>query len=386
LNICGIIAEFDPFHNGHKFLIESARASGSTHIAVVMSGSAVQRGTPAMFGKYKRASAALKSGADLVLEMPAPYSCSNAEIFAKAGVTALASLGDGVVSRLVFGSETADTELIVEASFAADELRQSDRVKKLLSEGMNYPSAVCTAAEEGFGKEISSVLRNPNSTLALEYCRALRSSAPFIEPFAVARKGALHNSTDTDGVTASGSKIREMISHGEDVSALMPSPLDDPCLPDRLDKIFLYKLLSADKDDLLSLPDVDPAIADRILRVAERSFSRTEDFLAAARSKDITAARLRRLAIHLVLGINKQDIAPLPYVRILALNERGREILASGSHKLPTDTSLARLEKTSAQAARVSLIERRASQLRALGTSSGSSVNEYTVSVKLTNS
>lgn len=386
MNICGIIAEFDPFHNGHKYLIESARASGSTHIAVVMSGSVVQRGTPAMFGKYQRASAALKSGADLVLEMPAPYSCSNAEIFAKAGVTALASLGNGVVSRLVFGSETADTELIVKASFAADKLRQSDRVKKLLSEGMNYPSAVCTAAEEEFGKEISSVLRNPNSTLALEYCRALRSSAPFIEPFAVARKGALHNSTDTDGVTASGSKIREMITLSEDVSALMPSLLEDPCLTDRLDKIFLYKLLSADKEELMSLPDVDPAIADRILKVSERSFSRAEDFLAAVRSKDITAARLRRLALHLVLGITRQDIAPLPYVRVLALNGRGREILAAGEHILPMDTSLARLEKTSAQAARVSLIERRASQLRALGTSSGSSVNEYTAQVKLTNS
>lgn len=384
MNICGIIAEFDPFHNGHKYLLEQARASGATHIAVAMSGSAVQRGTPAMFDKYARAKAAVSWGADLVLEMPAPYSCSNAEVFAKAGVSALAALGEGVVSRLVFGSEISDTALIVRASEAADALKQSQRVKALLSGGMSYPAALASAAKEEFGSDIASVLDNPNSTLALEYCRAIRENAASVEPFAVKRTGAAHNSGDISGSIASGSKIRELTAAGEDTSALMPAPLGDPCLTDRLGKLFLYKLLSADKQELMSLPDVGEALADRLLKTTEKPFSDAGELLAACKSKDITAARLRRLALHLVLGITKEDIAPLPYVRVLALNGRGREILAAGEHKLPIGTSLAKLEKTSDQARRVSLLERRASQLRALGTTEGRSVNEYTIPVKLT--
>ena len=383
MNICGIIAEFDPFHNGHKYLLEKAIASGTKHIVVAMSGSAVQRGTPAMFDKYSRAQAAIANGASLVLEVPAPFSCSTAEVFARSGVSALAALGEGVVSKLVFGSETADTDLIIRASESADCLRQSERVKALLSEGMSYPAAVSAAASEQFGSEIASVLNSPNSTLALEYCRALRQLAPHIKPSPVKRVGAAHDSSGIDGFSASGSKIREMIVMGEDVSALMPTKLENPCLADRLDKIFLYKLLCADKNELLSLPDVDSALADRIIKISEKPFSHSDEFLAACKSRNITAARLRRLALHLVLGVKKEDIGSLPYVRILAFNERGREILAAGEHTLPIDTSLARLEKSSEASARISLIERRASQLRAIGTADGSSVNEYSVPIRM---
>lgn len=391
MKTCGIIAEFDPFHNGHRYLLEQARRRGATHIAVAMSGSAVQRGSLSVFDKYFRASCAVNNGADLVLELPAPYSCSNAEIFARAGVSALAALGKGVIEQLVFGSEIIDTELIVKASEAADSLKRSDKVSAYIAEGRSYPAAMSRAAHDLFGDSIASVLDAPNSTLALEYCRAIRDTAPFMQPIAVERIGASHNSEEVNGGVASASKIRSMLTSGEDVTGLLPEISDEFCAIGRLDRVFLYHLLAADRSQLLSLPDVDGSLADRILKAAARPCSSTEELLNACKSKNITYARLSRLALHLVLGVRREDIvapddiiSPLPYVRILAFNERGRELLAAGEHLLPIDTSLARLEKTNEHAERVSLIERRASSLRALGTQNGRSVNEYTVSIKLT--
>ena len=383
MKACGIIAEFDPFHNGHKYLLSQARALGCTHIAVAMSGSAVQRGMPAFLDKYTRAALALDNGADLVLELPAPFSCSSAEIFAKAGVSALAALGEGTVTRLVFGSETDDTDLIVSASLAADALKDSETVRRLHQCGESYPSAVSKACAEEFGSEVASVFESPNSTLALEYCRALGKIAPFTEPCAVKRAGAPHDSSVPSEGFASASMLRELIARGEDVSAYMPAPAEDPCIVERLDSVFLYHLLAADRQQLLSLPDVSEALADRVLKTAETPFDSTAAFLAACKSRNFTLARLRRLALHLVLGVRKEDIAPLPYVRVLALNTRGRELLSAGEHTLPIDTSLARLEKTSPFAQRVSLIERRASALRALGTASKKTENDYKAKIRL---
>ena len=386
MKACGIIAEFDPFHNGHRYLLEQARASGATHIAVVMSGNAVQRGMPAFFDKFARAENAVTNGADIVLELPAPFSCSNAEIFARSGVSALAALGEGVIERLVFGSETEDTGLILSAAEAAESLRSSEAVAELIREGKSSPAAVAEVCRKEYGEDIASVLSNPNSTLAAEYCRALKSIAPRIEPFAVKRKGAAHDSFDISGSFASGSAIREMIAAGKDVTGFMPPISGEYCSYDKTDSIFLYRLITASREELLSLPDMSEAAADRILKTAEGSFTSAEGFLMACKSKNITLARLRRAALHLVLGVRKEDIAPLPYVRILAFNERGRELLAAGEHTLPIDTSLARLEKISPLAGRVSLLERRAAALRGMGTVTKSVQNEYKAKIRLTNS
>ncbi|MBR4555407.1 MAG: nucleotidyltransferase family protein [Ruminococcus sp.] len=382
MQACGIIAEFDPFHNGHKYLLDRARASGSTHIAVVMSGSTVQRGTVSFCDKFFRAETAVRNGADLVLELPAPYSCSNAEVFASAGVRALDALGEGVISRLVFGSEIADTSVLVRASEAADSLKDSESLKEFCRGGDSYPLAVCKACELEYGKTVAEVFRYPNSTLAVEYCRALRAQAHHIEPFAVEREGAAHGSDRISGSFASASLIRSMLQNGENVSGLLPEVPDVFCKAERLDSLILYRLLSAEAEDILALPDSNEALANRFLKAAASCPASTEAFFEACKSKSFTLSRLRRLALHLVLGVRKEDIVPLPYSRILAFNERGREILAAGEHTLPIDTSLAALEQSSPAARRVSLLERRGSLLFAAG-SGIPPVNEYKKQIRI---
>lgn len=383
MRACGIIAEFDPFHNGHKYLIEQARDEGNTHVAVVMSGNAVQRGTPSFYDKVYRAECAVDNGADIVLELPAPYSCSNAETFARAGVVALASLGKGVIRHLVFGSEIPDTELILRASGAAEKLRDSEKVRRFIQQGDSYPLALSKACEMEFGKEVASVFGTPNSTLALEYCRALKTTAPWINPCAVKRVGAAHDSTDDRDGYASASLLREMLRIGEDVSQYMPAFTHDFYSSARTDSIFRYHLTAADKNELLALPDVNDAIANKVIKTASEGFSSAAQILSACKSKDITAARLRRMALHLVLGVRKEDLAPLPFVRILAFNKRGSELLSAGEHTLPIDTSLKRLEAVSTQAMRVSLLERRAGMLRSLGTQNGIPINEYKRDIRM---
>ena len=381
----GIIAEFDPFHNGHKYLIEKARENGSTHIAVVMSGSAVQRGAPAFLNKYFRAETAVKNGADLILEMPAPYSCSNAETFAKAGITALASLGKGFIKRLYFGSETDNTALLQRAAAASLQLKDSPTVRRLLKQGASYPSAVYKACRKEYGDETASALESPNSTLAVEYCKAISLTAPEIEPFAVLRTGTGHDCPNTDNGFASGSKLREMILQGKDTSEYMPFEANDYCNVSKLDTTFLYRLMTAQKEELLGLPDMNEALCNRILKARNASYSDTESFLEACKAKNITAAKLRRTALHLVLGINKSFMIPLPYLKILAFNKRGAELLQAADPLLPIGTSPARLEKLSAGAQKVAEAERNASILRSLGTSSGRIDNEYTRKIQIIN-
>ena len=383
MKAAGIIAEFDPFHNGHRYLIEQARAQGATHIAVIMSGSAVQRGTPAFYDKYFRSETAVNNGADLVIEMPAPFSCSNAEVFARTGITALASLGTGLIRELYFGSEIEDTSVILKAAEVSSALKTSGLVRELLKKGYSYPAAMCQACELEYGEDTALALRTPNSTLAVEYCRAIKELAPEIQPRAILRKGAGHNCADSSGSFASGTRLREMIIQGENTSALMPSAAKEYCNVKRLDSIYLYKLMTASYDEILALPDGDASAADRFAKAARSSYSSCEAFLDACKAKNFTAAKLRRSALHLVLGIKKTDIIPLPYLRILAFNKRGAEMLKSSEPLLPCSTSLAKLEKSSGDAARIAEIEKRAAILRSLGTSSGLTENEYTRMIRI---
>ncbi len=364
----GIIAEFDPFHNGHKYLIKEARSGGATHIAVAMSGSATQRGAVSAFDKFSRAEAAVKHGADLVLELPAPLSCSNAEVFARAGIAALAGLGEGVISRLCFGSETADGNLIIQAARASSELRQSPLALEYTRRGDSYPLAMAKACEQQYGHEVASVFKSPNSTLAVEYCRAIESLAPYIEPRPVLRAGPAHNSSKLCRGFASGSQLRERAAKDEDLSAYMPEKLSGFSHAGRLDSIFLYRLLSAGRQELLELPDVNEQLADRLLKASKEGSPTCEALLMACKSKNITLARLRRLALQLVLGVRREDIIPLPYLRILAFNDRGRELLRAAKSSLPIDTSLARLESVSDRCARTIEIETKATILRSIGT------------------
>nr|MCR5123429.1 nucleotidyltransferase family protein [Ruminococcus sp.] len=218
----GIVAEFDPFHKGHEYLLKQARERGATHIAVVMSGAAVQRGEIAVCSKHERAEKALRCGADLVIELPAPFSCSMAEYFAGAAVRILGQLN---IDALCFGSEVDNADNIIGAARAVDELSDSAAVKSLLAEGLSYPAAVHAVTAEKFGGETAAALGTPNSTLGVEYVRALMKNGVAADILPIKRVGAGHDKRGGD--YPSGSELRERLMRGEDISGGVP----EDCVP-----------------------------------------------------------------------------------------------------------------------------------------------------------
>ena len=357
----GIVAEFDPFHRGHEYLLRQARERGATHIAVVMSGAAVQRGEIAVCTKQERAEAALRCGADLVAELPAPWSCSMAAAFADGAVRTLGQLD---IDALCFGSEMESAADILAAAGAMNELADSEAVKKRLAGGMSYPAALHAAVAERFGEAAAAPLGTPNSTLGVEYVRALGRSGISADILPVRRIGAGHDRKG--GEYPSGSELREMLSLGQDISRGVP----EGCLPGalfdpgRAGDILLYRLLTAEKSELTSLPELTGAIADRIIKVRRDPPDTLEAFLAAVKTANVTHARLRRSALHLVLGVKPSDYGEPPYVRVLAVNTRGAELLRRAKREIPISVSLKELEQSSERAARISALEYRAVRLQ----------------------
>ncbi|MBR4622568.1 MAG: nucleotidyltransferase family protein [Ruminococcus sp.] len=373
----GIVAEFDPLHNGHKLILQKARTLGADCVAVVMSGSAVQRGRLAVWDKYERAQAALRAGADIVLELPAPFSCSNAEVFARSAVGIFAALGEGTVDMLVFGSETDDLEALKLAAKAADELRDSNAVRALLSQGKSYPAAVAEAASELYGSRAALAMQSPNSILGIEYCRALTRLMPWCSPTPVLRGPA------SDSIT-SATEIRSLMQQGKDISAFVPEVLPDPCDMSRLDRLLLYSLFSAEKEDFLALPDVDEPLADRFIKAKRSCPGSAEEFIVAVKSKNITHARLRRAVLHLALGVKAEDITSPSYIRPIAFNSRGASLLSAAKPTLPLSTKLSELAASSPEANRTAAIEEKATLLRSLGTEDFSHKSDFSAFIKLT--
>lgn len=383
MKVTGIIAEFNPFHSGHRRLLDLAAENGSTHIAVVMSGSLVQRGEPAVISKYSRAQTAVRNGADLVIELPAPYSVSAAEIFADAAVSLLCRLG---IDEIAFGSEIAEKDLFYRAAAIKSELSDSSYVRKLLSDGKTYPEAVAEAVQNT-DREAARLFSHPNSLLGAEYTASLVRRGAGADIFPVKREGAAHDSGEKD-IYVSGSYLRKrMLSGCEDGSLgeYMPPFFSSEKLSDfrRSEQIVYYGLLTADKETLTKVPEISEPLADRILNAAKRPPETLEEFLLAVKSKNCTMARLRRAALQLAIGAEKSDLSDPPYARILALNKKGTEILKrAGEDGILISASLRKLENSSPQAKRICGLEKNASVL--FGISGGGFENEYTRKISVT--
>ena len=202
--VAGIIAEYNPFHNGHALLIEKARQAGATHIVAVMSGNFVQRGEPALFHHHVRARAALSARADLVLQLPVPYAVSGARSFARAGVEILDAFG---CDWLVFGSECGDADIIVKAADAV----YSDEIKPLIADELKKGISFASARENALraiNAEYADTIKSPNNILGVEYAAAIRHIGSRMKPVTFMREGAAHDSAKADEDIASASLIR----------------------------------------------------------------------------------------------------------------------------------------------------------------------------------
>lgn len=320
-----VICEYNPFHKGHKYLLDAMRADGCECIVAVMSGSFTQRGDVAVCSKFQRAEDALKGGADVVIELPAVYAVASAQRFAKGGCHIIKSLGS--VDRVYFGSECGDIEILRSAAKATEDEKVNDIVKKLMQEGEYYPSALQKAVGEIYGEEIAAIIKSPNNTLGIEYMKCLEDSG--IEVRTVKRTGVEHDSDETMDDFASASKIRELIRKDERYQNFVPEKskeVNNPAFTEYGERALLYALRKLSADDIKKLPDVTEGLENRIYD-AVRTKSNIEEILTEIKTKRYTHARLRRILTCAMLGITKElQDRDVPYIRILGFNSCG-EIL-----------------------------------------------------------
>ncbi|MCL1832636.1 MAG: nucleotidyltransferase family protein [Oscillospiraceae bacterium] len=370
MKTAAIIAEYNPFHNGHKHHIEQTRAlTGATHVVVAMSGNFTQRGDVAIIDKYARAQAALLNGADLVAEIPAAFVLSSAEQFATGAVTLLNALG--CVDVLSFGSECGDAKLLEEAAGAVHYATQTDEFYGAMRRGKSYPAALQSAVEAYYTDDVVDVLAHPNNTLAVEYIKAINESGSSMKPFTIPRKDAEHDQIKQDYTDiVSASQLRALLLEGKVTDSLTPMNLDD--VHDfadvrRLETAILAKLRTMSPKDIKKAPGITGGLENRIFRAARGARTLPELYFLA-KTKRYTLARIRRAVMCCFLGITLSDVKlGVQYVRILGMNERGRELLGEcKSCPLPIDTSLAALMKKSDKAAHQARLEDRCTNVYGL--------------------
>ena len=379
MKITGIICEYNPFHNGHLYHMNQTRKNGATHIVAVMSGNYVQRGDIAVLDKFTRAKLAVRGGADLVIEIPSVYALSSAEFYARGAVSILDSLG--CVDEISFGSEAGSVEDLKKASEIAEECSSSPELEEYLRNGMSYPNAINTMVYEKYGKKagnrIGEILASPNNVLAVEYLKALRRLGSDIQPVTVQRKSVAHDSMVALNGIASASFIRKCIQEKIDFSDFVPDyvysayvrAVSEKRRADikNLERIILYKLRTITPEQLRSVPDVGQGLEYRIIENAV--LTNLDEIFMNIKTRRYTMARIKRIFLNMLIGIEKRDLDILPpYGRILAVTERGRDILSKAKEtgKIPFGTSLAKLGKSSEDAQRFSQIEGRASDIYAL--------------------
>lgn len=365
MKISGIICEYNPFHNGHAYQIEQTRKNGATHIVAVMSGNFVQRGDIAVLDKFTRARLAVRSGVDLVIELPVAYCLSPAENFAKGAVYLLESLG--CIDEISFGSECGDIDKLVSAMNKADEILQLESVRILMKNGYTYPSAVSRILKET-DTGTADIISEPNNILALEYLRALKYFTSDIKPFTVKRTGVSHDSKETSQKFASASYIRENISSARNfVPEIWADALESGlAILKNLEKVILYRIRTASDEDLFNTNDMTSGLSDRIYGNQANSLN---ELFESVKTKCYTMARIRRVILSLMTGIRKTDIAELPpYARVIAFNKRGRDILAvtKKTKKIPVGMSLAKLGRLNCTAQRFAELESMATDIYGL--------------------
>lgn len=324
----GIVCEYNPFHLGHRKQIGIIREKfgANTGIICAMSGNYVQRGHPAVFDKTIRAEAAIRCGADLVVELPVTTSLSSAEGFAAGGVAVLSRLCDG----LCFGAETADLRQLLGT---AEALLSEDFPKLLrreLDTGRSFPAAR-QAALEKMGLP-GAILESPNNILAVEYCKAiLRQSAP-MQPLPIFREGSYH-AKEADFENPSAASLRIRLQNGLEISEYLPEPAGRVFAGAPIhtleagQRAVLSRLRTMEDAEFEVLPFGSEGLWRKLMRES-RTQATLEAIASAVKSKRYTRSRIDRMILCAFLGITAQTLeAAIPYVRVLAFNDRGREIL-----------------------------------------------------------
>ena len=328
MGITGIICEYNPFHLGHQkqFDIIRRERGADQRIVCLMSGNFVQRGHPAIVDKSLRAKAALKCGADLVLELPVTAALSSAEGFAARGVEILSPFCD----ELCFGAETDDPQALLEIARTLLRDDFGPCLRDELERGSSFPAAR-QAALEKMGLDGALVTR-PNNILAVEYCKAILAQRSQMKPFPILRQGDYHD-TGVDEENPSATAVRGLMRSSHDWKSCVPAPAAEIFANAPLHTLeaggraVLGRLRTMSDGEFEALPYGAEGLWRKLMHAARRETT-LEEILTAVKSKRYTRTRLDRMVMCAFLGVTAADLdKPAPYTRVLALNDRGREIL-----------------------------------------------------------
>lgn len=347
--IIGIVAEYNPFHTGHARHIALSKAPGDTVICC-MSGHFVQRGDCAITDKWRRAGWALRSGADLVLELPTRFALSSAESFARAAVELLCQAG---ITHLSFGCETPELSALLPVAEALNSPDYRTGLAPFLKGGVSFPVARQRWLAETLGPEKAAAVSMPNNTLAVEYLRFLPSG---VTPMPILRTGTHDGAWSPElGQPPSASALRQRLCRGESVSAFLPSGESFPLFRlENAQTAILSQLRRSSLAQLEELGDGGEGLSQRLFHAA-RTATSLEELFFAVKSRHITLSRVRRVVLRAWLDLKGDHWAqPLEYVRILGLNRRGAEHLRSlRSMSLPLITKPAAYRSLLAEEARL---------------------------------
>lgn len=314
-----MISEFNPFHDGHKYLIDEARKSGATHIVSIMSGNFVQRGDVAIYSKWDRAKTALCKGVDLCIEIPTCKCLSSAQNYAFSGVEIAESLG--CVDKLYFGSESGNIDDLKKIVEILNSERFKTEFEKEYSKGVSFPVARQKSFENIGKNSLAGLLLNSNDILAVEYLNALGKLNSKIIPVCVKRLGAKHDSAEKNDTYQCASYIRNEIITGR------IKPEYDIHLFKNLENAVFYKLMTSSEEELKHINDVDEGLENRI-KYAANSSHNIEELFENIKTKRYTMSRIRRIILSILLDIKREEVySKIPYIKVIGFNEKGKDIL-----------------------------------------------------------
>lgn len=360
MNVLGIVAEYNPFHNGHKYHLEKSRAlCNADAVICVMSGNFIQRGEPAIVDKWARAEMALLNGIDLVIELPAVYAMSSAEYFASGAIKILDSIG--IVNKLSFGSEAGDIQPLdtIAGVLVSEPDEYKTLLKNCLSKGLSFPAARESALaaylrlHNPHNIDIAKIIGSSNNILGIEYLKALKKHGSSIKPFTMERIANTYNSEKIQGSISSATSIRKLI-----MSSLRPNDISTngslkevlpyrafqilereflcgkgPVFANAFEAIILSKLRAMDLNDISKLPYITEGLENRIKSASENSGS-LDELIENISTKRYTRTRIQRCLFSILTGLKNEDFCEFnsyggpQYARILGFNDTGRQLIS----------------------------------------------------------
>ena len=358
--ILGIVAEYNPFHNGHLYhLNESDNLIAPDYKVCIMSGNFVQRGDTSIIDKWSKARIAIEMGFDLVIELPTVYAISSAENFAYGAIKILSSLSDNAI--LSFGSESGNIHILKDCAQVLynEPIEYKTILNRELAKGISFPKARENAMLMYLNdiRKYANVLNNPNNVLGIEYLKAIKKLKSNIIPVTIKRNSVNYNDLEANNEFASATAIRKMIEEDKDVKALLPTFSYNLLINNlKYDKVvyniaeyekeIIYTLRKMSLDEIAELSDVTEGLENKI-KEAANSCNNIQDLINIIKSKRYTLTRIQRILLYSMLGITKKDVEIskkiTPYIRVLGVSNKGKMLLShlcSKKTKAPIITSV----------------------------------------------